>query len=197
MAPKIINSDEVFWHRPTSSIIYTSQISASSGNANYLNDFKLLDCTDITKASNVEYHNCLWLPDANDKKKEVTIKLNKARDINQICLYDNFDLNSNILSGIITFSDNSLIKFGPLNSNGAKSCINFLTKKNISYFKLKIISYEGNRPGLSEIEAFSPNRKKRCHLIKIVDKDNDMFIYRFFVEKNKREELLNIYQYPD
>ncbi len=198
MATKVINSDAVYWQRPTNSITYQSEISTSSGNASFLNDFKLFDCLDITKISKVEYGNYLWTPDLNDNKKEVIIRFKKPQNINKVFLYNNFDLTSIILSGVLTFSDNSKILVGTLNSNGSKTEIRFPTKENITFLTFKILNYEGQAPGLTEIEVFSPDRKKeQVQIIKLLDKNNDLFIYRYFVKKGITEISLKVYQYPE
>ncbi|WP_321519197.1 PIG-L family deacetylase [uncultured Bacteroides sp.] len=198
MASKVINSDAVFWQRSTNSITYKSKISASSGNVFFLNDFKLFDCLDITKISEVEYGNYLWMPDKNDDKKEVRIEFKNPQNINKVSLYNNFDLTSIILSGVLTFSDNSKVLVGPLNPNGSKKEVCFPTKKEISFLSFKILTYEGRAPGLTEIEVFSPNKKKeQIQIIKLLDKDNDMFIYRYFVKTGIEEVPLEIYQYPE
>lgn len=193
----IINSDEVFWNRSTRSVTYKSDISASSGITSYLNDFKLFDCCEITKRLNAEYCHYLWSPDANDTKKEVTVKFKTPQNICKVSLYDNFDIKSNILAGVITFSDNSKAKVDALHPNGSKTDICFPVKKGITSFSFKILADEGSAPGLCEIEVFAPDNKKQEHLIKLLDRENDMFIYRYFVAKGIKELALGVYQYPD
>lgn len=58
-AEQIINSDQVFWERSTNSITYESKVEASSGQASYLNDFKLADTSDISSENNVKFDKCV------------------------------------------------------------------------------------------------------------------------------------------
>jgi len=57
----IINIDEVFFQRNTDSLLYGAKISASSGDAEYLRDFKLFDCGDVTEKELI-LKECGWKP---------------------------------------------------------------------------------------------------------------------------------------
>ena len=45
------NSDVVFWQRRTDSLSYRAKVEVSSGNGSYLNDFKIVDSSDIKRNS--------------------------------------------------------------------------------------------------------------------------------------------------
>lgn len=196
-AQKIISSDKVFWNRLTTSLTYKSKIIVSSGNASYLNDFKLFDCLDLSNRKFVKWGNYLWLPENTDSKKELTIIFPKKKDISLVSLYDNFDLYSNITSGILTFSDGTSISVGPLNSNGDRTDISFPTKKDIKSVSFKIKSFQGKYAGLTEIEVFESKQDfEKTHLIKLYNIENEAFMYRYFVT-NERVIHLGVYQYPE
>lgn len=194
-AGRIINSDKVFWHRSTNSYTYKSKITASSGNTKYLNDFKLFDCNDIVNLDDYFYTNYLWTPLNNDTEKKIKVVFDSPKNISTINLYDNPDQNSNIVSGTLIFSDGSTLKTGPLCKKGSKTNINFYQKNNITSFTFQIDSFVGIHPGLTEIEANGKFTSER-QIIKLFDKSNDSFIYRYFVKENTSELELGVYQYP-
>lgn len=192
----IANSDQVFWERNTSSIIYDADIEASSGEARYLNDFKLIDSSDIS-ARNTVLNNCVWTPDTNDNEKSIKVIFNKPSDIHSVSLYDNFSLDDNILKGKLSFSDGNEVIVENLNKNGAETKIDFPLKNNIEYFEFKILEYQGENPGLCELEVFNKTENKDTEYIKLMlDNENETFIYRYTVLDEKVIPL-NIYSYPN
>jgi len=195
-ASKIINSDKVFWARSTRSLTYKSIISATSGNISYLNDFKMFDCSDISNRVLVTFNNYLWTPDSFDLKKELTIKFPQPEDICKVSLYDDFDLGNNILAGTLTFSNGETVKVGALHPNGSETYISFPLKKNVTSLSFRINTFEGSRPGLTEIEVYNNLCKNKIpHLIKLYNKENDDFMYRYFVH-GQSVIPLGVYQYP-
>jgi LmbE family N-acetylglucosaminyl deacetylase len=195
-AGNLINSDQVFWERDTKSITYDSEIIVSTGEAKYINDFKLIDCTDITQKY-AKFNNCVWVPNEDDSDKSVKIVFDSPKEISSVVLYDNFSLADNILNGQLIFSDGSKIDTGALNKNGSATKLEFDAKKNIKYVQFKIEEYEGARPGLCEFEVYENEMKSVSpHFIKIMlDNDFETFIYRYIIT-NEKEIPLNVYSYP-
>lgn len=193
---RIVNSDQVFWKRDTSSVTYNADIEVSSGEKSYLNDFKLVDSSDITER-NAKFDKCIWIPEEHDTDKYVNVILESPSDIYSVSLYDNFGLDDNILKGILTFSDGSEIIVENLNKNGSETTINFPVKNNIEYVTFKIVEYEGSEPGLCELEIFDKVKDVDIQYIKLmVDNEEETFMYRYTV-LNEREIPLNIYSYPN
>ena len=191
-----INSDKTFWQRKTTSLTYNAKIEVSSGNSSYLNDFKLVDSSNIDPRK-MELNNCIWIPDKNDTQKTVKIIFNTPQDISSVSLYDNFSLNDNIVDSKITFSDSSQIEVGPLNKNGSETQVNFDTKHNISYIEYKINKYEGQNPGLSEIEVYSQKQDDTTQYIKLIlNNNNQSFIYKY-LDTNLNKIPIAIYSYPN
>lgn len=193
---KIANSDQVFWERNTNSITYNSEIKASSGNSNYINDFKLIDSTDISEYE-IVFNNCVWTPEDNDLEKNLNITLGNPSDIYSISIYDNPSLNDNITKGVLRFSDGSEIYVKDLMINGSETIIDFPKKSNIEYIEFKIIEYEGDNPGLCELEVFDTDRGDDIQYIKlIVDDEEENFLYRYMVSDGETIPI-NIYSYPN
>lgn len=182
---RVSNDDIVFWRRSTESLTYQAKIKVTSGEAKYLNDFKIIDCDNVmSKEKNAHIINkCIWIPDKKDLKKEISIYFQKNVSISQLILYQNFDLNSNIKNLIITFSNQYKLNLNYLTKK--KNIINIIVPKqdNISYIKIRIIDYEGDKPGFSEIEAYE----------NILD-NKDLFPLELY--KNKKNDLkINLKKY--
>lgn len=85
-ADEIINIDEVFFRRNTDNLLYTAALSASSGNPEFLRDFKLFDCGDVTEKELV-LKECGWKPAEDDEEKKVWIRFETPRTVGRIAVY--------------------------------------------------------------------------------------------------------------
>ena len=194
---QIINSDQVFWERSTKSITYNAKVDVSSGKGNYINDFKLADTSDISKENNVVFDKCVWIPTNEDEQKMVRIEFNEPKTVASISIYDNLSLEDNILKGKIIFSDGSEIDIVDINKNGSETVINFEDKNNIEYVEFYILEYEGENPGLCELEVFEKDKNLDIQYIKLaIDNINETFMYRYTV-LGEKEVPLKIYSYPN
>lgn len=198
-AESIINGDKVFWHRRTDSILYNAKISASSGNAEVLNDFKLFD-TDRLRGfpmsvikglyvpNSADYSDRgIWIPTDDDGKKEIAIELDGKSDIKTVCLYDNPSRTDNIINVELVFDNGSVIETGPLNPDGSATVID-VNMKDVGLFKVRITDWDGEAPGLTEIEAFAADKKNSPEFIKLTD-DRENFVYDCIVENGERTKL--------
>ncbi len=176
---EIINGDRVFWIRDTSSLLYDAQTDASSGDPSVLTDFKLTDSSDVHDKERKPFEN-LWSPDSSDEEKAVTFTFKRAVDLDSVRLYDNPSLEDNILEACIVFSDGTEIMTGPLPKNGSAAVINFDEKNNITTFSIKILRYEGENFGLSEVEAYHDYTplKYKPEVIKLIDTKGN-FVYDY------------------
>lgn len=74
-ALRILNSDEIFFERRTDNQIFTAKVSATSGNAEKICDFKILgEC---------------WQPNFDDAKKILRLEWADAVQVRQIKIYGN------------------------------------------------------------------------------------------------------------
>ncbi|WP_283702946.1 DUF7402 domain-containing protein [Clostridium perfringens] len=184
----------MFWERETSSITYEAEVIASSGEFKYINDFKLIDSSNVNDIKLID--ECVWIPDNKDNDKSFRINFASAKDIEKLVIYDNFSLEDNILESTIIFSDGSEEKVNNLNHDGTKTVITFPTKKDIEFLEFKINKYEGNNPGICEFEVYEKDESKETEYIKLIlDNENETFIYRYTVD-NEKEIPLNLYSYP-
>lgn len=190
---RIINGDSVYWNRRTDSLTYNADISVSSGDASLLNDFRLIGVGNRTAGPNVKLENCVSRFDKNDAQKTVTVKFDSPKTVSCVSLYDNFGLNSNILGGVITFSDGSKVEVPALNVDGSETRVVFEPKHNITSFTFKVTEYEGVA-GLDEIEAFeNADYDMGFSLIKLKNADTDDYIYNYLITPDEKSLNLGVY----
>lgn len=190
---RIINGDSVYWNRRTDSLTYNADISVSSGDASLLNDFRLIGVGNRTAGLHVKLENCVSRFDKNDAQKTVTVKFDSPKTVSCVSLYDNFGLNSNILGGVITFSDGSKVEVPALNTDGSETRVVFEPKHNITSFTFKVTEYEGVA-GLDEIEAFeNADYDMGFSLIKLKNADTDDYIYNYLITPDEKSLNLGAY----
>lgn len=190
---RIINGDSVYWNRRTDSLTYNADISVSSGDASLLNDFRLIGVGNRTAGPNVKLENCVSRFDKNDAQKTVTVKFDSPKTGSCVSLYDNFGLNSNILGGVITFSDGSKVEVPALNADGSETRVVFEPKHNITSFTFKVTEYEGVA-GLDEIEAFeNADYDMGFSLIKLKNADTNDYIYNYLITPDEKSLNLGVY----
>ncbi len=203
-AESIINGDKVFWYRRTDSVLYNAKITASSGNGDLLNDFKLFD-TDVLhdfsmlniKGLNVPNsakfpESGIWKPDPDDEKKEIRVELGERKNIKSICLYDSPSRTDNIINAEIVFDSGKTIETGPLNPDGSAALIE-TDAENVSSFTVRITDWDGDAPGLTELEAFETEIESPQRFIKLTD-ECENFIYDHIIESGDKTKL-SLYSY--
>lgn len=189
---RIINGDSVYWNRRTDSLTYNADISVSSGDASLLNNFRLIGVGNRTAGPNVKLENCVSRFDKSDAQKTVTVKFDSPKTVSCVSLYDNFGLNSNILGGVITFSDGSKVEVPALNADGSETRVVFEPKHNIISFTFKVTEYEGVA-GLDEIEAFeNADYDMGFSLIKLKNADTDDYIYNYLITPDEKSLNLGV-----
>lgn len=153
LAMKYCNADMVFWRRKTDSILYHANISVSSGNGVYLNDFQIVDCDDIVKKDCTVYPKA-WYPAADDKEKKIFIQFDKPQAVSEIVIYEGSVENSLIRDISISIDDRYHLCTGELVHNGTENFIHIPRQENVKNICLQITEYEGSFPGISELEVY-------------------------------------------
>lgn len=192
-AASVINSDKVAWQRFTSSLCLHAMITASSGSAELLNDFMLIDNNDLRGGSHLPYDG-VWIPEQNDLEKTVIVTFAERSDVMEVVLYDHPSMENNILNAVIVFDDGTEVKSGPLDPSGAATYIS-VDKRNVSSFTVSIMESTGESAGLSEIEAFAETRQKDGCYIKLMDKAGN-FLYDCQTESDGTM-MLSVYLHGD
>ena len=187
MAGRIINGDKVFWQRRTDSLLYKADIYVSSGNKDCLTSFNILDTTDVRDKTVIPSASS-WQPFEDDKSKSVTIRFNEEKDVYCLSLYESISPVDKIKNILIRFDDGTSLNTGELNHDGSSTVI-IIDKKGVLFFTLSITDFEGEKVGLTQIEAFETDAQQYPGFIKIID-SNDDFVYDYIVVSETTRFLL-------
>lgn len=172
------NSDKIFWQRRTDSLCYDAGVEATSGNAGLLNDFMLLECGDLVGGRAPS--DGAWCPERGDTRPEVTVTFPQRRDVAQIVLYDHLSNTDNVLDAVIRFDDGTEIHTGALDADGAATAF-AVNRTDVAWFTVTLLRWEGETPGLTEIEAFSTLAQGTDAFIKLTDETGN-FVYDYCMD---------------
>ena len=155
---KIINSDIVYWWRPTKNLMFNCNVLASSGDISYINDFKIIDCRNICSNSIEDYFDIGWIPEIDDVEKKITVVFDSKVSIQEFRIYETISNTSHITNIEIVVKQYGMEKTvfsGELKGKARGTSIK-LTKKieNVEEVCFRINSFCGLKPGLSEIEIY-------------------------------------------
>ena len=183
-AENIINSDEVFWRRRTDSLSFSAKVTASSGNPEYVHDFRLLNVSNID-INPPAWENYLWTPDENDEAKELVFTWDSPQKISVIRLWGNVD-GVPLQRVLITMNSGYQSETGPLPENGLPMILNIPSQSNVTECRVKIISQGSEESGLAEVEIFSEDEQPAIlkPFIQIMTGGNFVYVY-----PRKNEEL--------
>ena len=189
-ALRILNSDEIFFERRTDNQIFTAKVTASSGAAEKVCDFKI-------------FGEC-WQPETNDAKKILRIEWADAVQVQQIKIYGNIFDETSAKIKIQLYLENHIDKAGfsldniqvfekNLPRHGSPL---ILETEKIFVRSAEIEVVEGGADfGISEIEMFSnvePLRKIAPFIKLAVGKN---FFYRYDVPYEQEKISLNLYKF--
>jgi hypothetical protein len=124
----------------------------------------------------------------------VRVQLQDTVTANMLYLYDHPDLESNILGGVITFSDGSTIELPELEKDGSVTAVPF-SQKQIDWLEITVTEAEGSRPGLTETELYFDTVTDRESFLMAVDQD-DNFVYDYVLQEEETL-VLDLYQFPN
>ncbi|MBO4251193.1 MAG: PIG-L family deacetylase [Clostridia bacterium] len=190
-APNIINGDKVFWARRTDSVLRHANITVSSGDAKFLNDFMLMDNDDL-KGKLLMPYDGVWVPDKNDADKKITITFAEKTDISTIKLYGNLNPDSKILNVKIVLDNGYEVYSGEIKSYGTQVSIN---QKDIEKLYIYCLDTMGDNAGLSEIEIFDASQTGDGGFIKLCSESGD-FVYDVLTDNNVYMMKLYTYNSP-
>ena len=151
----ILNDDIVFWWRPTNNIMLNADITASSGETSFLNDFKRYDCPNVYNTKNPFEDESIgyWKADKSDANPIINIRFDKKQQVKELWLYGSSYQTSNITQFEV-WAENVLIYAGSMVSGGVATKIVLEKEIVTSNIEFKIIQYIGT-PTLGEIEIYS------------------------------------------
>ncbi len=189
-ALRILNSDEVFFERRTDNQIFTAKISASSGVAESVADFKI-------------FGEC-WRPRVDDTEKILKIEWAEGVQVRQIKIYGNIfdeaaaklkirlDLENHIDKAGISL-DNIQVMEKILPNHGCPLILD-VEKIFVRRAEIEIIE-SGKDFGISEVEFFANAEplKKISPFIKLVVGKN--FFYRYDVPYEIEKIPIGLYKF--
>ena len=185
MAEGIINGDKVFWRRDTTSLCYDAEISVSSGKGDRLNDFKLVDSSDVMGAE-MPLENT-WVPDDTDTAMTATVEFPEETDLTEIRLYDSPSLSDNVLNARLSFDDGTSLETGELEPNGSATEIE-VDKEGVRSFTVSLLETQGESAGLTEIEAYDGQQDGGLDYVKLENTAGD-FVYDYYIDESGQEDF--------
>lgn len=190
-AGRVINGDRVLWQRPTESLCYAAEVEASSGAAELLNDFMLIDNRNLVDEQHKPYDGT-WIPEGDDTQRRVAVTFTEPKDISCIVLYDHPAEDQNVLDAIIRFDDGTGVNTGRLDPGGAATRIT-VEKQSVRSFVVILCETEGEQAGLTEIEAFQEIPEADFRYLKLMDAEGN-FVYDYWTgTAGKAEFRLHTY----
>lgn len=155
-ADEIINIDEVFFRRSTDSLMFEAALSASSGNPEYLRDFKLFDSGDVTKEERV-FQECGWKPERGDREKQVRIHWKAAQTVGRIAVYALGNSTDDKLEAVFCFdTDAEPVKMN-IKADGKRNVCAFAPRTGVREITFQIEKWEGACWGVTELEILPPS----------------------------------------
>lgn len=192
-AVRIANGDTVFWQRRTDNLVFQAAITASSGNAAKVCDFKLIDTADIDAKKFVPAQY-LWSPDDQDTKRCLHFQWSTQQVITTVHLAGNIEDSGRIEKVRLSFSDGTFYDIGPLPTRGRVLEYTLPAPKSVSACTLKILETTGAAWGLSEVGIFSEAHPKGVipPFIKLLVGDD--FVYDYVLPREQERCPLNLYR---
>ena len=149
-----LNADICFWQRHSDNLALHAEIKVSSGNAEKLNDFKLVDSADVRDSVQQDFSAGGWSPAAEDMQKEIVILFKESVTVRSIVIYECSPLNNGISRIKLALDDRfeKEISIEARKRNKIEIEGGGLTK--IKKIKISIMESYGHIIGISEIEVF-------------------------------------------
>ena len=192
-ALRILNSDEIFFERRTDSQTFSAKVTATSGDAKKVRDFKIIDTSDV-EISPARIENNFW------RGEKIFFAWDDAIQVERIVIYGNLlDEESAKISlrlkidNAANSSDNVKNFFAELPNRGRPLVIDtekiFVTRAEIS------VVDAGKNFGLSEVEFFANAEplKKIPPFVKLTINDN--FFYNFSVPYEVEKISVGLYRF--
>lgn len=159
----ICSRDIVYWQRRSDNLCLNAKLFVSSGEKEYINDFKYIDCEDLY-SDKYNFSKYIWNP--KDDLKMLEIELDKKSCIGQISIYESSSAIDNILNVHIVFDNNIIFDTGELNHNGGESRFIFYKKVYAKNLKIFIDRFEGENCGFTEFEVYEHSYSESNQFIK-------------------------------
>lgn len=149
---RVINTDAVYWWRPTDSLLYNADLNASSGESRFLTDFKTYDSENIMQAEDsITTRKCCWRPTPEDNQKIINIQLKEAKKVQELIVYEDVDPKNHIKCLQVSVGEKDYY-IEPA-KGGAPTKVLLDTDNPVEKISVQILEYDG-QPGLAELEVY-------------------------------------------
>lgn len=193
-ASRFVNGDDVFWSWRTDNLALFANVTASSGKAEFLNDFQIYKIKNVLQKK-ADFHDGLWLPDVADQRKTAIFQWQKPQRIGYVEVFGWIDGDSGIDRIRLEFDTGFAIEGGPLPPNGRPLRLEFESQSGVKTCSLTILGAHHANGGIGEC-AFYANAIPTLPLspfVKIMVDDDFAYLYR--VSKETCSVPLTVYQY--
>ena len=152
---RVMRSERQLFLRRTDSVLYDAVLTASSGDPTELTDVVVSFARESFEALSPEMAENGWFPDAADGSMTVTVTLPRPTPVRTVVFYDNPSSADNILSVTLTTDTGEVYFTDAVDPLGGATEIPLAGTTPISSFTLTAETWEGQHPGIAELEAFS------------------------------------------
>ena len=192
-ALRILNSDEIFFERRTDSQTFSAKVTATSGDASKVRDFKIIDTNDIS-ATPAQIENHLW------RGEKIFFEWDEAIQVRRIVIYGNLldeEPAKIFLRLIIDNEKNSadnVKNFSATLPNRGRPLIIDVEKIFVKRAEISAVD-AGKNFGLAEVEFFANAEplRKIPPFIKLTVNDN--FIYHYAVPYEVDKISVGLYRF--
>lgn len=152
-APRFINSDVCYWRKHTENLALMAVAAATSGQADYVNDFKVVDSSCIFPYISI-FDRCVWSPVAEDQEKTLRLRWEVPVCIDRVVLYENAEPDQHIQSLWLQTDNGFCVKNIELEPDGGATEVCFIRQEGIQELRITLTDTIGDDAGLSEVEVF-------------------------------------------
>lgn len=183
---RLINGDQVFWRRRTDNLALHAEITVSSGEASYLNDFLHFNIANA-KLNSYNPEDYMWIPTIDDMERKVHIAFNKTTVLQVIQLFGNVHNTYNYCSIRIEMSNGKQILLKEIAYMGQGISYVFDEPVSLEWIDIYI---DKQCLGLSEIELYSNNNDiyDYCHILA-----DNQFMYDWIVYPGEKIPMITPY----
>lgn len=182
---RLINGDQVFWRRRTDNLALHAEITVSSGEASYINDFLRFNIANV-KLNSYNPDDYMWIPTIDDMERKVHIAFNKTTVLQVIQLFGNVHNTYNYCSIRIEMSNGKQILLKEIAYMGQGISYVFDEPVSLEWIDIYI---DKQCQGLSEIELYSNNDiYDYCHILA-----DNQFIYDWIVYPGEKIPMITPY----
>lgn len=183
---RLINGDQVFWRRRTDNLALHAEITVSSGEASYLNDFLRFNIANV-KLNSYNPEDYMWIPMIDDMERKVHIAFNKTTVLQVIQLFGNVHNTYNYCSIRIEMSNGKQIVLKEIAYMGQGISYVFDESVSLEWIDIYI---DKQCLGLSEIELYSNNNDiyDYCHILA-----DNQFMYDWIVYPGEKIPMITPY----